>query len=87
MAQDAENIYDVNEGSCFHKCQMIGFDLGSSSKGEIGKSRRPRRIIQSNSYFRNFQVNVCKARFSVTVPERLVYDCVLFYSQFPECAR
>jgi hypothetical protein len=87
MAQEAEKIYDVNDGSCFHKCKMIGFNLGSSSKGKTDKSRRPRRIVQPNSYFSDFQVNVCTARFVITVPERLLYDCVLFYSQFPKHAR
>lgn len=87
MAKEADKTSYVNDVSCFDKCQSIGFNLGSSSKGKIGKSRRPRRIVQPNSYFRDFQVNVCNARFFVTVADRLVYECVLFYSQFPDNAR
>ncbi|XP_039823966.1 uncharacterized protein LOC120685907 isoform X2 [Panicum virgatum] len=82
-------LYEVNQRynnesdmSCFQKCQRIGFNLGSSSAGK--RSRRPRRIAQPNSYFRNFQVNVCNAKFTTSVLGKLAYDCLMFYSSIPD---
>ena len=85
-------LYEVNQRynnesdmSCFQKCQRIGFNLGSSSACK--RSRRPRRIAQPNSYFRNFQVNVCNAKFTTSVQGKLAYDCLMFYSSIPDYSR
>jgi len=77
--------YTMNQ-TCyvFKKCKRKGFNLGSSSAGK--RSRSPRCIVQPNSYYRNFQVNVCNARFSASIDERLAYDCLMFYSSQPDYA-
>lgn len=53
MAKEVDDIYDEPGISCFKKCEKIGFNLGSSSSGK--EPRYPPRIIQPNSYYRNFQ--------------------------------
>jgi len=77
--------YTMNQ-TCyvFKKCKRKGFNLGSSSAGK--RLRRPRCIVQPNSYYPNFQVNVCNARFSASIDERLAYDCLMFYSSQPDYA-
>ncbi|CAN6242011.1 unnamed protein product, partial [Urochloa humidicola] len=80
----ADTIYNEPYVSCFQKCQRVRFNLGSSSAGK--RPRRPRRIIQPNSYFRNFQVNVCKAKYIVSTEDLLAYESVLFLSSDPQFA-
>ncbi|KAG2650282.1 uncharacterized protein LOC120654003 isoform X1 [Panicum virgatum] len=99
MAKEVDDIYnascnkvtkevdDINNDpgiSCFKKCEMIGFNLGSSSAGK--QPRRPRRIIQPNSYYRNFQTNKCNTRFIVSPQDLLAYECILFYGPHREYA-
>ena len=85
MAKDVDSIYNETGISCFTKCQRIGFKLGSSSTGK--EPRRPRRIIQPNSYYRNFQINHCNVKFIVTLEDLLAYDCILFYASHHDYAR
>ncbi|XP_039815710.1 uncharacterized protein LOC120678514 isoform X2 [Panicum virgatum] len=84
MAKDVDSIYNETGISCFTKCQRIGFKLGSSSTGK--EPRRPRRIIQPNSYYRNFQINHCNVKFIVTPEDLLAYDCILFYASHHDYA-
>jgi hypothetical protein len=53
MAKEVDDIYNEPGILCFKKCEKIGFYLGSSSTGK--EPRHPPRIIQPNSYYRNFQ--------------------------------
>ena len=100
MAKEVDDIYnascskvtkevdDINNDpgiSCFKKCEMIGLNLGSSSAGK--QPRRPRCIIQPNSYYRNFQTNKCNTRFIVSPQDLLAYECILFYGSHREYAR
>ncbi|CAL4993095.1 unnamed protein product [Urochloa decumbens] len=84
MTSIADQIYNEPHMTCFQKCQRIKFDLGSSSAGK--KPRRPRRIVEPNSYYRNFQVNTCKIRFTLRPEDLLAYECINFFSSDPQYA-
>jgi len=78
----ANQMYNDDQVSCFKRLEVIGFKLGSSSKGDV--PRRKRRILVPNSYFRDFEVNKCTARIHFSVNEKLAYECLMFYSVSPE---
>lgn len=75
-------MYNDDHVSCFKRLEVIGFKLGSSSKGDV--PRRKRRILVPNSYFRDFEVNKCTARIHFSVNEKLAYECLMFYYVSPE---
>ena len=82
QAKKANQMYNDAQLSCFKRLEVIGFKLGSSSKGDV--PRRKRRILVPNSYFRDFEVNKCTARIHFSVNEKLAYECLMFYSVSPE---
>ena len=82
QAKKANQMYNDDQVSCFKRLEVIGFKLGSSSKGDV--PRRKRRILVPNSYFRDFEVNKCTARIHFFVNEKLAYECLMFYSVSPE---
>jgi len=82
QAKKANQMYNDDQVSCFKRLEVIGFKLGSSSKGDV--PRRKRRILVPNSYFRDFEVNKCTARIHFSVNEKLAYECLMFYYVSPE---
>ena len=69
--------YNDEQRSCFKRCEVIGFKLGSSSKGQF--PRRKRRLLKPNSYFGDFLVNMCIPRIHFSCEEKLAYECLMFY--------
>ncbi|CAL4948916.1 unnamed protein product [Urochloa decumbens] len=84
MARQANDMYNDADAqqSRSKECGNILFHLGSSSKGQHPRSR-PRRFLKPNSYFRDFETNVCTARFNFNVEEKLAYECLNFYHDKP----
>ena len=70
--------YNDEQRSCFKRCEVIGFKLGSSSKGQF--PRRKSRLLKPNSYFGDFLVNMCIPRIHFSCEEKLAYECLMFYS-------
>jgi hypothetical protein len=62
--------------TCYQKCAQISFNLGSSSRGK--HPRRPRRIIQPNSYYRDFSNNTCSFKITLHLEDRLAHNVVKF---------
>ena len=70
--------YNDEQCSCFKRCEVLGFKLGSSSKGQF--PCRKRRLLKPNSYFRDLLVNMCIPRIHFSCEEKLAYECLMFYS-------
>ncbi|RLN40545.1 ribosomal large subunit pseudouridine synthase B [Panicum miliaceum] len=85
LVKEANNLYNDDQLSCFKRCEVIGFKLGSSSKGHL--PRRKRCIIKPNSYYRDFLFNKCTTRMNFTLQEKLAYECLMFYSVYPQYSK
>jgi hypothetical protein len=73
---DADKLYNDTHNTCYQKCAQISFNLGSSSIGK--RPRRPRRIIQPNSYYHDFSGNTCSHQIILHLEDRLAHDVVKF---------
>jgi hypothetical protein len=69
---DVDKLYNDTHNTSYQKCAQISFNLGLSSRGK--HPCRPRRIIQPNSYYRDFSSNTCSLKIILQLEDRLAHD-------------
>ncbi|WVZ81976.1 hypothetical protein U9M48_029299 [Paspalum notatum var. saurae] len=84
-AQDVNTMHNACNLRCFNKCCQSGFKFASSSSQV--ETHRPRRMMKHNSYFRDFEVNICSRRSYVSREQLLVYQRLIVYAEDVHYAR